>query len=132
MNAHVFGGTLSPSCNNYALRSTATDNEDKFAKEAAVTLEKIFCVDDLLKLVNTVKDATSIIHNVIGMCAAGGFNLKKLTSNRKEVLLSKPDEKRRKRVKDQELSSGEISQERALSRLKNMRWVSSCSCIRNH
>ena len=132
MNAHVFGRTLSPSCSNYALRRTSTDNEDKFGKEAAVTLEKNFYVDDLLKSVNTVKDATSIIHNVIGMCAAGGFSLKKLTSNRKEVLLSKPDEKRRKGVKDQDLSSGEISQERALSRLKKMHWVSSCSCIRNH
>ena len=37
MNAHVFCGTLSPSCNSYALRHTAADNGDKFGKEAAVT-----------------------------------------------------------------------------------------------
>ena len=48
------------------------------------------------------------------MCAAGGFNLMKFTSNRKEVLLNIPEEKRKKGVKDQDLSSGEISQERAL------------------
>ena len=88
MNLHVFGGTSSPSCSNYALRRTATDIEDKFGKEAAVTLENNFCVDDLLKLVNTVKDATSIIYNAIAMCAAAGCNLTKFTSNRKEVLLS--------------------------------------------
>ena len=113
MNAHVFGGTSSPSCWNYAHRLTAIDNEDKFGKEAAVTLEKNFYVDDLLKSINTIKDATSI-HNVIVMCAAGGFNLTKFTSNSKEIILSIPEEKRRKRVKDHDLSSGEIPQERAL------------------
>ena len=68
----------------------------------------------MLKSVNTVKDATSIIPNVIAMRAAGGFNLTKFTSNKKEVLLSITDEKRRKGVKDQDLSSREIPQERAL------------------
>ena len=62
----------------------------------------------MLKSVNTVKDATSVIHNVIAICAAGGFNLTKFTSNKKEVLLSITDEKRRKGVKDQDLSSREI------------------------
>ena len=83
MNVHIFGGTSSPSCINYALRRTATENEDKFGKEAAVTLEKNFYVDDLLKLVNIVKDGTSIIHDVIAISATGGLNLTKFTSNRK-------------------------------------------------
>ena len=48
------------------------------------------------------------------MCAASGFNLTKFTSNKKEVLLSITDKKRRKGVKDQDLSSREIPQERAL------------------
>ena len=48
------------------------------------------------------------------MRAAGGSNLTKFTSNKKEVLLSITDEKRRKGVKDQNLSSREIPQERAL------------------
>ena len=42
INVLVFGGTSSPSCSKYALRRTATDNEDKFGKEATVTLEKNF------------------------------------------------------------------------------------------
>ena len=106
MNTHVFGGTSSPSCSNYALRhtATATYNKDKCGKDAAATLEKNFYVDDLLRPVNTFKD----------VCAAGGFNLTKFTSNRKEISLSIPEEKRRKKVKDQDLSSGEIPQERAL------------------
>ena len=42
INVHVFGRTSSPSCSNYALRHTVTDNEDKFGKEATITLEKNF------------------------------------------------------------------------------------------
>ena len=114
MNTHVFGGTSSPSCSNYALRRTATYNKDKSGKDAAATSEKDFYVDDLLKPVNTVKDVASIIHNVNAVCAAGGFNLMKFTSNRKEISLSIPEEKRRKKVKDQDLSSGEIPQEKTL------------------
>ena len=52
-----------------------------FGKEPAVTFEKKFDIDDLLKSVNTVKHATSKIYNVIAMCATGGFNLTKFTSN---------------------------------------------------
>ena len=103
MNTHIFGGTSSTSCSNYAFRRTATVNEDKFGKEAAVTLEINFYVDDLLTSINAVKHATSTIHNVIDMCGSGGFNLTKFTSNRKEVLLSIPNEKRREGVKYQEL-----------------------------
>ena len=48
------------------------------------------------------------------MCAVGRFNLTNFTSNIKEVLLSIPDERKRKCVKDQDLSTAEIPQERAL------------------
>ena len=40
MRAHVFGGTSSPSCSNYALKRTALDNEVKYGKESATTLKK--------------------------------------------------------------------------------------------
>ena len=115
MNAHVFDETSSISCSNYALRRTAIENDDKFGEEVAVTLEKNFYDDDLLKSVNTVKDATSIFNNLIAMCAAAGFNLAKFASNKKEVLLSIPDEKRKKWVKKY-LSSERIPQERALGK----------------
>ena len=54
MIAHVFERTLSPICTKYTLRHNATDNEDEFGKEAAVTLEKNFYVDHLLKSFNTI------------------------------------------------------------------------------
>ena len=38
MFVHVFGGTSSPPCCNYALKRTVVDGEDQFGKEAAETL----------------------------------------------------------------------------------------------
>ena len=95
-------------------------------------MENHIYVDDLLEPVNTEKDATSIIHNVLAMCAAGGFNLTKLTNNRKEVLLSIPDEKRREGVKDQDLSSGEIPQERALDIIWQIEEDTFCFLLQLH
>ena len=48
------------------------------------------------------------------MCAAGGFNLTKLISNRKNVLMSIPDTHRREGVKDTDLVKEELPTERAL------------------
>ena len=52
MCAHVFGGTSSPSCSNYALKRTAVDGETNFGKEAVETLQNNFYVGDLLKSVD--------------------------------------------------------------------------------
>lgn len=50
MYVHVFGGTSSGVCSNYALCRTVVDNEDGFGKAAASTLHNNVYVDDLLKL----------------------------------------------------------------------------------
>ena len=46
------------------------------------------------------------MHDVISMCAHGGFRLTKFVSNRIEVLDSVPEEDRRTGVKDVYLNSG--------------------------
>ena len=43
MCVHIFGGTSSPSCSNFALKKAATDNSDKFGQEAAKTVTKLLC-----------------------------------------------------------------------------------------
>ena len=40
MCVHVFGGVSSPSCSNYALRKTASDNQEEYGNDAAETLRK--------------------------------------------------------------------------------------------
>ena len=42
MCVHVFGGVSSPSCSNYALRKTASDNQEEYGNDAAETLRKNF------------------------------------------------------------------------------------------
>ena len=73
MNVHVFGGTSSPSCSNYALRRTARDNEVKHDPEVAETLRSNFYVDDLLKSVKDEEIAVTLIKDVKALCAEGGF-----------------------------------------------------------
>ena len=75
MCVHIFGGTSSSSCSNFALKKAATDNSDEFGQEAAKTLLPNVYVDDLLKSTKGAHEAVSLIKNVVQMCAAGGFKL---------------------------------------------------------
>ena len=56
---HTFGGVLSPSCSNYALKKTADDNKVKYGSDAPDTCNKKFYVDDMLKSVVNVPEAIS-------------------------------------------------------------------------
>ena len=114
MCSYVFSSTLSPSCSNYALRRTAAYNEKQFGSEGSDTLRRNFYLNDLLKSVKTIKETVILIINVAGMCAAGGSNLTKFTSNTKKVLMTIPEAKSRKRLKNQDLVSGVIPQEKKL------------------
>lgn len=114
MTVHVFGGTSSPSCANYALRKTATDNESIFGKDAANIVRNNFYVDDMLKSFPSIYDALEGIQKVQQLCAKGGFNLTKFTCNKREVLLQIPEEHRRKDLKDSDLAIGSIKDDKAL------------------
>ena len=101
MNAHLQGSTSSPSCSNFALKRTASAGESEFGAKAAETLRKNFYVDDLLKSIDLVESAKSLITNVSGLCDSGGFRLTQFSSNYPEVLEAVPVEKR----KDEKSSS---------------------------
>ena len=47
---HVFEGTSSPSCFNYALKKTALENKSNYHPELALTLKRNFYVDDLTEV----------------------------------------------------------------------------------
>ena len=82
MGVHVFGGTSSPSCCNYALKRTALDNEEKYQKKVTDKLRRSFYVDDSLKSVRDVNTAICLLYEVIKLCAEGGFRLTKFVSNK--------------------------------------------------
>ena len=114
MFVHVFGGVASPSCSNYTLRKTASDNQEEYGNDAAKTLRRNFYVDDLLKSVNTYKGPSKLVDDVRQMCKAGRFNLTKFIWNDKEVLAMIPEEDRRQGEKNQDLITDSLLTERAL------------------
>ena len=89
-----FGATDSPCAANSALKKTAGDNKVSFDLETTRTVKKNFYVDDILKSLNTTERAVHQAHELIKLCAKGGFNLTKFTSNDREVLSSLSAKKR--------------------------------------
>ena len=114
ITVHLFGGTSSPGCANFALKTTANEYENVCGSEAADFIRKDFYVDDGLKSVASVKQAKSLIGSTKLLCQKGGFHLHKFTSNNSEVLNSVPPEDRVTDKMNRSLLSNDPPIERAL------------------
>ena len=114
MNVHVFGGTSSLSCSNYALRKTAAYNETKYGTKVTETRRNNFYLDDMLKSVSNEETAIKLIQGVRKICADGDFHLTKFVSNNKQVLAFIPEDECREGVFDQDLEFGILLTEKAL------------------
>ena len=120
MCVHIFGAISSPACANFALHKTAEDNMEKFGYEALQCVKKDFYVDDLLKSKDSVESTIDIISKIKMMCASGGFNLTKFTSNERAVIQSIPDEDLSKNIKNLNLELDTLPVERALGMTWNI------------
>ncbi|XP_078371484.1 uncharacterized protein LOC144655144 [Oculina patagonica] len=58
MVVHLFGAASSPACSNFALRKTAEDNSEHFPEEVVSTVKNNFYVDDCLKSLPSVDEAS--------------------------------------------------------------------------
>ena len=114
MNVHLFGTVSSPSCSNFALRRAADDAENHVGRETAYVLRKNFYVDDCLRSEESQEAAVQRISSVRPACAAGGFKLGKFVSNRREVLVTIPQEERAQDVRTLDLTTDHLPIERAL------------------
>ncbi|XP_066922156.1 uncharacterized protein [Clytia hemisphaerica] len=114
MCVHLQGATSSPKCANYALRETAKLYKDQFGEDASNTLIRNFYVDDMLKSFPSTQEAIVTIPNIVNMSNAGGFRLTKFHSNDRNVLATIPEEEKSKRLKNLDMSSNPIPEERAL------------------
>ena len=94
MTVHLFGGTSSPSCVNFALRKTADDNEGDFDPETIQTIRRNFYVDDCLKAVKSELSAVKLADQLSRCLAKGGFRLTKWISNSSPVIESIPESER--------------------------------------
>ncbi|TWW55967.1 hypothetical protein D4764_09G0010170 [Takifugu flavidus] len=112
MTVHIFGATSSASCASYALRRTAEDHKGGFSADAVNTVLNNFFVDDLLKSVDTETNAIQLYKELKALCAAGGFNLTKWSSNSRAVRAHIPEGEMAKGVKDLDLE--DLPLERAL------------------
>ncbi|XP_024116907.1 uncharacterized protein LOC112138581, partial [Oryzias melastigma] len=92
MTVHVFGATSSPSCANFALRKCAEDNKEQFNQNTVDTIMHGFYVDDCLVSVASEDEATVLHHELVSICAKGGFKLTKWMSNRANLLKTVPEE----------------------------------------
>ena len=82
---YIFGAVASLSVAS-DLQRTATDNKDDFKVEVTDTIYNNFYVDDCLKSMPTEEDALSLVVDLGDICAKGGFQLIKWTSNSQKVL----------------------------------------------
>ncbi len=112
MTVHLFGGSSSPSCANFALKRTAEDNQDNFNAETINTLERNFYVENCLKSVEDEETGINLASNVYELLQKGGFRLTNWTSNSQKLLESLPESERAAMVKDLDFS--EVHVERAL------------------
>ena len=76
----IFGSEDSPTCANYALRRTATDNQSTFP-EAAQSVLSNFYMDDYLESCPTVEEATRKAEDLVKLLSLGGFKLTMFVSN---------------------------------------------------
>ena len=91
MMVHLFRADSSPSCSNFALKTTADDNESSLGSATAEFLRRDFFDDGGLKSLPSVKEAVDLAESVKVMCERGGFNLHKFTSNSTEVICQIPE-----------------------------------------
>ena len=114
MNVHLFGAVSSPSCSNFALRQAADDAEKHVGSETADVLRNNFYVDDCLRSEDSEETAIERLRGVRSACSLGGFNLSKIVSNRRNVLMSVPHDIRAHDLRTLDLSCHFLPVERAL------------------
>jgi hypothetical protein len=114
MKVHIFGATSFPSCCSYAIRKTATDNDD-FDDIVRKTVKDNFYVDDCLTSVKDEGVAIHMANQLTQLLARGGFRLTKWPSNSPRVIASIPPEDRAVGLKDLDICNlGNVKIERAL------------------
>ena len=114
MTVHLFGAASSPECSNFALKTTADDNERSLGSAPAEFLRRDFYVDDGLKSLPSVEEAVDLVNSVKEMCNHGGFNLHNFTSNSKEVIQRIPASDRAEDLKSMDFERDTLQTERAL------------------
>ena len=108
MVVDLFGAASSPSCSNVALCKTGEDNSQHFPEAAVSTVKNNFYVDDCLKALLSVEEASQHASNLQCLLSKGGFKLTKWISNSRKVLETIPEEEHAKEVKTLDLGKDDL------------------------
>ena len=114
MTVHLFGATSSPGSANYALKSTANDNEQEISSMSANVVRRNFYGADGLKSVASSEEAVNLIKDAKEMCLRAVFRLHKFASNKKEVTEAIPVEDRAEKIRNIDLDYEALPIERTL------------------
>ncbi|XP_020299330.1 uncharacterized protein LOC109863477, partial [Pseudomyrmex gracilis] len=93
LNTVTYGLACAPFLALRTLQQLAQDEEQNFPLGAAA-LKKHVYVDDILTGADTMKETQELQKQLLLLCKAGGFPLKKWTANHEELLESVPEEDR--------------------------------------
>ena len=85
ISVHLFEATSSPCCGSFALKKTARDSGSDFDAQAVDTVNRNFYVDDCLKSVATVPEASRLASQFAQLLARGRFYLTKWTNSSRKV-----------------------------------------------
>ena len=88
LTAHLFGDISFPSCSNYVIKENSADNVNKYGNEASTIVKRNLYVEDMLKSFPDVKTARDMVNKVRALHLAGGFNLRRFTTNDVDLLYS--------------------------------------------
>ena len=88
MTVHFFGAKSLPSCANFVLLQTAKYNSNEFDNLTIETVRRYFYMDDCLKAVHSVEEATRLVQQLSKLLDRGGFRLGQWLTNHDTVLES--------------------------------------------
>ena len=69
---HIFGARDSPTCANFALQKTASDNQAEYPEAASAVVQKLY-MDDYLDSFQNRDDALKLKRDLISLLKLGGF-----------------------------------------------------------
>ena len=81
---HIFGARDSPTCANFALQKTVSDNQAEYPEAASAVVQKIY-MDDYLDSFQNRDDALKLGRDIVSLLKLGGFHLTKFVSNVPDV-----------------------------------------------
>ena len=81
---HIFSARESPTCANFALQKTASDNQAEYPEAALAVVQK-FYMDDYMDSFQNRDDALKLGRDLISLLKLDGFHLTKFVSNVPDV-----------------------------------------------